>query len=147
MTTAAVLTATAHDFRPVADEILVGGSRRRGAGPAFAVTDPSTGQTLQIVHQATAADVDDAVAAGRAAAADPAWRGMLPHERARYLHRIADAIDENTTRLAVLQSYNTGKTVTETTALVGSAAGTFRYFAAVLETADDALTTPRGSPV
>ena len=45
----------------------------------------------------------------------------------------------------MLQSRNTGKTVTETRALVGSAAGTFRYFAAVLETADDDLTAPRGN--
>ncbi|MDI9974861.1 aldehyde dehydrogenase [Rhodococcus sp. IEGM 1307] len=132
-------------FVPVADRILVAGQWRQANGPAFAVTDPSTGETLQVIHQATADDADEAVRKGRAAAADPAWRALLPHQRAKYLHRIADAIEANTSRLALLQSYNTGKTVAETTALVGSAAGTFRYFAAVLETADDDLTTPRGN--
>ncbi|HET8929227.1 MAG TPA: aldehyde dehydrogenase [Acidimicrobiales bacterium] len=143
--TTALRTVTALDFVPVADEILVGGTWRRATGPVFAVTDPADGETLQIIHQATAEDVDEAVAAGRVAAADPAWRGLLPHERARYLHRIADAIEREASRLALLQSYNTGKTLTETTALVGSAAATFRYFAAVLETSDDDLTTQRGN--
>ncbi|TQC48710.1 aldehyde dehydrogenase [Rhodococcus sp. WS4] len=132
-------------FVPVADRILVAGEWRQASGPAFAVTDPSNGETLQVIHQATADDADEAVRKGRAAADHPAWRALLPHQRAKYLHRIADAIEANTSRLALLQSYNTGKTVTETTALVGSAAGTFRYFAAVLETADDDLTTPRGN--
>ncbi|REE74535.1 aldehyde dehydrogenase (NAD+) [Rhodococcus wratislaviensis] len=132
-------------FVPVADRILVAGQWRQANGPAFAVTDPSTGETLQVIHQATADDADEAVRNGRAAADDPAWRALLPHQRAKYLHRIADTIEANTSRLALLQSYNTGKTVAETTALVGSAAGTFRYFAAVLETADDDLTTPRGN--
>ena len=50
-----------------------------------------------------------------------------------------------TERLAMLQSRNTGKTLTETRGLVGSAAGTFRYFAAVLETTDADLTAPRGN--
>ncbi|GAF43533.1 aldehyde dehydrogenase [Rhodococcus wratislaviensis] len=132
-------------FVPVADRILVAGQWRQANGPAFAVTDPSNGETLQVIHQATADDADEAVRNGRAAADDPAWRALLPHQRATYLHRIADTIEANTSRLALLQSYNTGKTVAETTALVGSAAGTFRYFAAVLETADDDLTTPRGN--
>ncbi|QZS53357.1 aldehyde dehydrogenase [Rhodococcus opacus] len=132
-------------FVPVADRILVAGQWRQANGPAFAVTDPSNGETLQVIHQATAGDADEAVRKGRAAADDPAWRALLPHQRAKYLHRIADAIEANTSRLALLQSYNTGKTVAETTALVGSAASTFRYFAAVLETADDDLTTPRGN--
>lgn len=133
------------DFVPVPDEMLVAGTWRRATGPAFEVTDPATGRILQTVHQAVATDVDDAVAAGRAASEDPAWRGLLPHQRARCLHRIADGIEENSARLALLQSYNTGKTLAETTALVGSAAGTFRYFAAVLESGDDDLTVPRGN--
>ena len=133
------------DFVPVPNEMLVGGTWRQATGPAFEVTDPATGRILQTVHQAVAADADEAVAAGKAAAEDPAWRGLLPHLRARYLHRIADGIERNSARLALLQSYNTGKTLTETTALVGSAAATFRYFASVLETADDDLTVPRGN--
>lgn len=46
--TTALRTATALGFVPVADEILVGGTWRRATGPAFAVTDPADGETLQI---------------------------------------------------------------------------------------------------
>ncbi|WP_051461455.1 aldehyde dehydrogenase [Tomitella biformata] len=137
--------AAGQAFVPVPDEILVGGRWRRGGGPESAVLDPATGDVLQRVGQATADDVDAAARAGAAAAADPAWRDLLPHQRARHLVRIADAIEAGAARLALLQTYNTGKTLAETTALVASAAGTFRYFAAALETGDDELTSRRGN--
>ncbi|GAA4681413.1 aldehyde dehydrogenase [Gordonia humi] len=135
---------TVPEFAPLPDEAYVGGAWRQSAGPASTIVDPATGRVLQTVSQSTQADVDDAVAAGVKASADPAWRGLLAHQRARYLHRIADLIDRDAERLATLQTFNTGKTLTETRGLVASAAGTFRYYAAVLETADEAMTTVRG---
>ncbi|MCB1314177.1 MAG: aldehyde dehydrogenase family protein, partial [Sedimentitalea sp.] len=69
---------------------------------------------------------------------------LKAHERARYLYRIADGIEAARDRIAFIQSRDTGKTLTETRALAASAAGTFRYFGAALETLDDALTVPRG---
>ncbi|MBY8860021.1 aldehyde dehydrogenase [Nocardia sp. CA2R105] len=131
-------------FEPVPDEFLLAGNWKHGAGAATSVIDPATGSELQRVGHATVEDVDAAVSAGAAASVDPAWRGLLPHQRATYLHRIGAAIEGAARRLALLQSYNTGKTLTETSALVASAANTFRYFAAVLETSDEDLTTPRG---
>ena len=130
---------------PPADRILVGGRWRVGGGPATPSVDPADGSVVQTIHEASVADVDEAVRCGAAAAADPAWRDLPAHERARHLHRIADGIERAAGYLARLQSRDTGKTLRETTALVGSAAGTFRYFAAVLETADEDLTTRRGA--
>lgn len=69
---------------------------------------------------------------------------MKAHERARLLHRIAEGIEAAAPRVAHIQTRDTGKTLRESTALVASAAGTFRYKAAALETLDDALTVPRG---
>jgi acyl-CoA reductase-like NAD-dependent aldehyde dehydrogenase len=69
---------------------------------------------------------------------------MKPHERARILYRIADGIEANVTRISEIQSRDTGKTLRETAALAASAAGTFRYMGAALETLDDTLTVPRG---
>ena len=128
----------------MADEILVGGQWRRGRGTEITPTDPATGRVLTTLHAASTEDVDLAVERGTAAAHDPSWRGLLPHERARYLHRIADLVDRDQDRLAALQTANTGKTISETTALVRSAAGTFRYVAAALETLEEELTPPRG---
>ena len=127
-----------------ANEILVGGRWRPGRGPELRPVDPATGRVITVLHGAGLEDVEDAVERGRVAANDPAWRQLLPHRRARLLGRIADLIERDRDRLAALQTLNTGKTLAETTALVASAAGTFRFVAAALETAEDELTPARG---
>ncbi|GAA4601129.1 aldehyde dehydrogenase [Actinoallomurus liliacearum] len=110
----------------------------------IATRDPATGEVIARVHGANLEDVERAVAEGARAAADPGWCDLLPHERARYLVRIADLIVERAGDLARLQTADTGKSINETRALVASAAGTFRYFAAALETMEESLTPPRG---
>jgi acyl-CoA reductase-like NAD-dependent aldehyde dehydrogenase len=128
----------------VHDEILVGGDWSRGTGRLIETRDPATGEVIARIHGASVDDVERAVAAGRRAAADPAWRDLLPHERSRLLTRIAELIADRAEDLARLQTADTGKSINETRALVASAAGTFRYVAAALETMEDALTPPRG---
>lgn len=127
-----------------ADEILVGGAWRRGRGERLAVLDPCDGSELAWITSASVEDVDEAVERGLAAAADPAWADLLPAARARILHAIAGRVEADAERLALLQTLNTGKTLAETGALVASAVGTFRYFAAVLEVAEQSLTPSRG---
>ncbi|MPY99407.1 MAG: aldehyde dehydrogenase family protein [Actinophytocola sp.] len=126
------------------DEILVGGGWRRGSGEELAVTDPTDGRIIARVHGASVADVDEAVHRGSMAARSGDWRDLLPAQRARYLHAIADRIEGAAEHLAQLQTLNTGKALAETRALVASAAGTFRYFGSVLETVEDVVTPPRG---
>ncbi|MEW9515469.1 aldehyde dehydrogenase family protein [Streptomyces tubercidicus] len=126
------------------DEILVAGEWRRGSGDPVEITDPATGRTLAVLAGADAGDVDEAARRAARAAAEPAWRALPAHGRARLLHRIAEAIDTGAERLATLQTAETGKTLTETRALVASAAATFRYTAAAVETAEEALTPARG---
>jgi acyl-CoA reductase-like NAD-dependent aldehyde dehydrogenase len=117
---------------------------RRGRGAELTPTDPATGRALCTLHAASVEDVDGAVRSGAAAAQDPSWRRLLPHERARYLGRIADLIERDIEVLAALQTANTGKTLAETRALVRSAAGTFRFVGAALETMEESLTAQRG---
>ncbi|MEW2387960.1 aldehyde dehydrogenase family protein [Streptomyces venezuelae] len=135
------------DAGSVADEALIAGEWRRGAGAPVRTLDPATGRELATVHAVTVEEVAEAAGAAARAAADPRWRDLLPHHRARLLHRVATLIDDNAEHLAALQTADTGKTLTETRALVASAAGTFRYTAAALETAEDALTPARGDYV
>lgn len=135
-----------HDLADVlpSGDIYVAGRWRAGTGPIAVDTNPADGTVLREFATASRADVDDAVAAGCAAAADAGWRDLMPHERARYLHRIADGVHANVERISRIQTADTGKTRGETNALAQSAAATFRYFAAVCETLDDDLTAPRG---
>jgi len=125
-------------------EILVGGEWRTGRGAEVRPINPLDCSPLGELRGADEADVRLAVERGAAAAADPAWRDLLPHQRAPYLVRIADAMEARAERLARLQTLNTGKSILETRALVASAVGTMRYFASVCETWDDDLTAPRG---
>lgn len=128
----------------VPTDILIAGQWRRGAGEPLDTVDPATGRVLATVSSPSAEEVREAAEAAARAAAEPAWRDLLPHERARLLHRIGDLIEQNSDELSALQTSDTGKTLAETHALALSAAGTFRYLAAALETAEDTLTPSRG---
>jgi len=124
--------------------LFVGGEWETGTGAQITSIFPHDGSHNLTLKGASRADGERAIARALVAQADPAWRGLKAHERARLLHRIADGIDANAARLAWIQTRDTGKTLRETGALVASAAGTFRYVAAALETLDDTLTAPRG---
>ncbi|MEV0321204.1 aldehyde dehydrogenase [Streptomyces sp. NPDC050658] len=130
-----------------ADEALIAGRWRRGAGAPVDTVDPATGRAIATVHAVTPDEVAEAAEEAARAAADPRWRHLLPHRRALLLHRVAELIDESADDLAALQTADTGKALTETRALVASAAGTFRYTAAALETSEEALTPSRGDYV
>ena len=131
------------DLRP----FMIGNRWVTGSGASFASTDPTSGQEIARFAGASAADVDDAVAAARVALEDPAWAALKPHERARRLARLADLITRDAEHLARLQMSDNGKTIGECRAQARSAAGTFRYYAAVSETFESELTTQRGGSV
>lgn len=125
-------------------KILVGGRWRVGRGPVIQSVNPADGSVIAEFAGAGKEDVNESVARGKAAMSDPSWRDLKPHVRATYLHRIGREIDTNVEQLAKLQMLDTGKCLAETKALATSAANTFRYFAATLETLEDELTPSRG---
>ncbi|GLY31409.1 aldehyde dehydrogenase family protein [Kineosporia sp. NBRC 101731] len=95
----------------------------------FDVTDPATEQILTQVAQATAEDVDAAVAAGRRALVERSWTGLDPLERARVMNRIADLIEAQLEDLAILETRDNGKPIERSRADTANAARTFRHFA------------------
>lgn len=125
--------------------LYIAGTWRPGRGAPIESRFPADWSLNREFPGASQADVAEAIAAAAKAAADPAWRDLRPQERATFLYRIAEGIRENVDRIAYVQSRDTGKTLSETTALATSAAGTFRYMAAALETLDEEMTTPRGA--
>lgn len=52
---------------------------------------------------------------------------MLPHQRAKILHKVADLIEAQLDELTQKQSRDNGKPLAEARGLVMSAAGTARY--------------------
>lgn len=135
---------TDHPYAFPPDALFIAGQWRRGRGAAITSRFSADGSLNCTITGASAADATEAIEAARRAQNDPAWLGLKPHERARFLHAIADGLADDAKRLAWVQSRDTGKTLREAAALVHSAAGTFRYFAAVCETDDAVMTTPRG---
>jgi aldehyde dehydrogenase (NAD+) len=81
------------------------------AGTYFDTADPSTGEKLATVGQGSAADVDSAVKAARAAL--PAWQSLTPHARARYLYALARQVQKHSRWLAVLETLDNGKPIRE----------------------------------
>jgi acyl-CoA reductase-like NAD-dependent aldehyde dehydrogenase len=126
------------------NKLFIGGEWEEGTGAEITSIFPADGSVNRVLRGASEADGERAIERARRAQADPAWRNLKPHERARFLYAIADGIEANAKRIAYIQSRDTGKTLRETDALAASAAGTFRYFGAVLETSDEAVTAQRG---
>ena len=117
-------TLPAHEPFLLAGEWIPAGDRARRE-----VIDPATQEVLTTVADATAADVDAAVAAAVAAHADRRWRGMAPLDRARILNRVADLIEADLEELAILETRDNGKPIERSRADTASAARTFRHFA------------------
>ncbi|MFY1636871.1 aldehyde dehydrogenase family protein [Solwaraspora sp. WMMB335] len=93
------------------------------------VRDPASETVISRVAQATAADVDAAVAAATRAYADRRWSGLAPLERTRVLHRLADLLETHQEELAVLETRDNGKPIERSRADTASAARAFRHFA------------------
>jgi aldehyde dehydrogenase (NAD+) len=88
-----------------------GAFQRPAQGQYFETADPSTGETLASVAQGSAADIDAAVKAARAAL--PVWQSLMPHARARYLYALARQVQKHSRRLAVLETMDNGKPIRE----------------------------------
>ncbi len=107
------------------------------------VLEPATEQTLAELPRAGAEEANAAVA--RAKAAYPAWRAISPADRARLLHRLADALAAAREELAVLEARNAGKPINDARGEMDMVADTFRYYAAAPERAlGDTIPVPGG---
>jgi aldehyde dehydrogenase (NAD+)/betaine-aldehyde dehydrogenase len=92
--------------------------------------DPATGQTIGTFAEASAEDVDAAVAAARAGFESDEWQSLTPDARGRILWQIADLLEENAAELAELETSDQGQpTFISTNVSVPLAAQTFRYYA------------------
>ncbi|GHG88428.1 gamma-aminobutyraldehyde dehydrogenase [Streptomyces lanatus] len=89
---------------------FIAGKRRSGtSGEQYAVTNPATGEVLVTETLAGAEDVDEAVAAARAAFAE--WSRATPAERSEAMLRWADQLDARAEELARVESVNAGKPI------------------------------------
>lgn len=119
--------------QPKASHFVDGAYLEDAAGAAIEVIYPATGEVIAVLHEATPAVVEAALASG--ARAQAAWAATRPVERARILRRAADLIRARNPELARLETLDTGKPLQET--LVAdwpSGADALEYFAGLAPT-------------
>jgi aldehyde dehydrogenase (NAD+) len=127
---AGIKTNAVLDFLRKPKQLLINGKWVSAkSGKTFETINPANEEVLALLAEGDKADVDEAVKAARKAL-DGKWGSMGPHERARYLLKIAELIDSHADELAELETLDNGKGVTFSRGFdVPAAAETFRYYA------------------
>ncbi|HET9724077.1 MAG TPA: aldehyde dehydrogenase family protein, partial [Actinomycetota bacterium] len=111
------------------DLFVDGRSIEPKTGRYFETIDPAHEDPLAEVAEAGEEDVDLAARAAREAW-ETRWRDLPGKERAKYLYRIARALQERSREFAVLESMNNGKPIKESRDVdVPLAAAHFFYYA------------------
>ena len=108
--------------------LYIGGEWRDASeGGTLEVEDPSTGEPIAEIADAT---VDDALAALAAAAdAQAEWAATAPKERSEILRRAYEVMNERADDLALLMTLEMGKPVAESKAEIAYAADFLNWFA------------------
>src|SRR5579864_9109874 len=120
--------ATETKIAPV--EHFINGAYRESAGERFETLNPATNAPITSVAAGTAAEIDAAVHAARAAFDDGPWPRLTAGERAAYLRRVGDLIARHSDEIACLETLDTGVPIKQTgTALIPRAAENFHFFA------------------
>jgi succinate-semialdehyde dehydrogenase/glutarate-semialdehyde dehydrogenase len=109
-------------------QLFVGGEWRDASGGAtLSVEDPSTGEPLVDVADATPEDATAALDACCAAQAE--WAAHPPRERGEILRRAWERLNERADELALVMTLEMGKPLAESRAEVAYASEFFRWFA------------------
>ncbi len=139
-------TALAASMRLPTQAYIGGRFVDAASGKTFATHAPGTGAELAQIADCGAEDVDRAVAAARSAVEGP-WGHMSPADRRRLLIRFANMIEANATELAVIESLEGGKPITDTVTIdLAETVETIRWHAEAADKINDAI-TPSGPGV
>jgi gamma-glutamyl-gamma-aminobutyraldehyde dehydrogenase len=110
-------------------------------GGRFESVNPATSEVIAAVAAANEKDVDAAVAAARRVFRSGAWSRMKPRERMDVLYRFCELIDEDAERLAVLDTLNMGKPISDMLAIdLPSVIETFRFMAECIDKLEGTVT-------
>ena len=114
-------------FRTTGILNLIGGDSLPGSGGAFETRSPVDESLICAVAHGTAADIDRAAKAAKAAF--PAWAALDGETRRALLHRIADGIEARAEEIALCECWDTGQAYRFMSKAALRGAENFRYFA------------------
>lgn len=110
-------------------QLFIDGKWRPAAdGATIPAINPYNQEVHAHIPVATVGDVEDAIGAARRAY-DTVWSKTTPGERAKLLNKVADLLDADADRMAMLETTDNGKVIRETSSQMGYAARIFRYYA------------------
>ena len=113
--------------QPTASHFIDGEYVEDSSGTPINIIYPATGEVIGKVYSATPAIIERAIESGTKA--QKAWARLSGTERGRVLNRAASIIRERNYDLSVLETYDTGKPISETLyADATSAADALEYF-------------------
>ena len=119
----------AHEEDAVSEfRLLIGGKLVEGAG-TLDVINPATGRALTTAPRADRAQLEQAVAAAKAAF--PAWSATPLRVRADLLAKLADALEAEQDEFARLLTQEQGKPLPQAQWEIAQSIGTLRYFASL----------------
>lgn len=120
------------------DNFINGKWEKPVKGQYFDNTSPVVGKVYSQVARSTAEDIEKALDAAHNAL--KTWGKTSASERSAVLLKIADALEANHEKLALIESWDKGKPLRESMAAdVPMAIDHFRYFAAVIRTQEGGL--------
>ena len=105
--------ALAETIAPSTRAVIGGRSVEAASGRTFTSLNPATGQPFAEVAECDAEDVDRAVAAARTAFEDGPWGRLAPADRKLLLLRFASLVEAHTDELAVMESLEAGKPISD----------------------------------
>jgi acyl-CoA reductase-like NAD-dependent aldehyde dehydrogenase len=116
-------------------KMLIGGKWAEAAtSETFSRHSPGNGLEVGIYPEAGSEDVDRAVAAARSAFDAGHWAYMPAENRARILTRTAELIRQNADRIALLETLESGKVISQARAEMDWSANLWDYCAGVART-------------
>jgi acyl-CoA reductase-like NAD-dependent aldehyde dehydrogenase len=141
-------SAIASGLRIRNQAFIDGRFRPAHSGALFESVNPATGEIIETVASCDVADVDMAVRAARRVFETGVWSRAKPEARKGVLLKLAALVREHADELAVLESIDSGKTITDCLHEIGNEVPNFfqwyaeladKTFGKVAPTGEDAL--------
>ncbi len=118
----------------VARHLIDGAWQESVSGSTFERMSPSHGTVVTLASKGDAQDTDAAISAARTAFDEGGWPGTSGKDRATLLLKVADLIDRERDRIALLETLESGKPISQARAEIEGAADLWRYAASLART-------------
>ncbi|MFJ7727538.1 aldehyde dehydrogenase family protein [Neobacillus sp. NPDC097160] len=118
-------------------KLFINGEWRPSSNPdTNKVINPANGELIAIAPRATIEETEEAIKAAKETFESGIWSKLSAQQRAEYLLKIADKIDEKHDELVELEVKDNGKIKAEADIDIHDAASCFRYYAGLIRTPD-----------